>query len=81
MSEHIIGIHLPNSLEGMVHSMIGKLWRHYAESIDYTNEMHLLYQRLMVVDHNPSNLTAIFNKASAKLSKKLKRNRAMPTTK
>ena len=35
----------------------------------------------MDIGHNPSNLTAIFNKASAKLSKKVKRNGATPTIK
>lgn len=71
----------PNTLEGMVHSMIGKLWRPCIDSIGCTNETHLLHQRLMDVGHNPNNLTAIFNKASAKLSKKLKGNWTLTTTK
>ena len=63
-------VYSPSALEGMVRSTIGKIWTHCADYNDYKNETHLLHQYLRGTGHNPSNLAAIFNKSSAKLSKK-----------
>ena len=63
--------HSPNNLEGIVCSMIEKHWWHWSDVKDYQQEIHLFFQRLMDVGHNPTTLSIIFGKASHKLQMKI----------
>ena len=59
--------HSPNTLKGMVGSIMDRMWRYCSDKSDYTKEKSSLCQRLIDVGHNPTNLTAIYKKSSSRL--------------
>ena len=59
--------HSCNSLKGMIRNMIGRVWRHSSDKIDYTKEVSLMHQKSTDVGHNPTSLATIFKEAAPKL--------------